>query len=293
MIINHKPLPVIGFHGTTLENAENITLENFTPSESPIEWLGHGIYFWQDNPLRAFYWAARNSDKSSYEELAIVQVRLNLANCLDLLDQYWQRYLRIAFDEYINSTDEAKSQHPYVPLRKADDKTLFSVDENWKPTWLGHGFNSLDCEVVNTAYLLSQTWGTEFNSVRGVFFEGQPIYPASHFFNRSHAQICVKPEALPTIGSELIVWKYEHLKDDLEAIKNSDDFWKSELESDGQLLQPHNNIHFFEERLMAHIDSDQTERAKNIAECKGKTLVNDSPTDLGLRVRQAAKEFLK
>lgn len=209
------------------------------------------------------------------------------------MDQYWQRYLRIAFDEHVNSTSDAKSQNPYVPLRKSDDKTLFSVNENWKPAWLGHGFNSLDCEVVNTAYMLSQTWGTKLNSVRGVFFEGQPIYPASHFFNRSHAQICVRREALPIIGSNLIVWNYDDFKEDLEAIENSDDFWKEELEAAGHLFQPNDNVLFFEERMMAHIDSDQPERAKSIAQCENKTVAGDSPTTLGLKVRQTAREFLR
>lgn len=169
---------------------------------------------------------------------------------------------------------------------------MFSVNENWKPGWLGHGFNSLDCEVVNTAYRLSREEGVEFNSIRGVFLEGQPIYPTSHFFNRSHAQICVRKEALPAIATNLKIWKYEDIKDDLEAIERSDDFWKLELRDDDQLFQPHDKVHYFEERMIAHVDSDQPERARAIAECDDKTLVNGSTTDLGYQIRRAAKSVL-
>lgn len=50
---------VIGFHGCEaavrdelLSNPENIKF-----SKKPFDWLGHGMYFWEDNQARAWQWA--------------------------------------------------------------------------------------------------------------------------------------------------------------------------------------------------------------------------------------------
>lgn len=50
-------LQALGYHGTTLEAAKKIITDGFRPSSNPWEWLGHGIYFWQDAPNRARDWA--------------------------------------------------------------------------------------------------------------------------------------------------------------------------------------------------------------------------------------------
>lgn len=43
-------LEAIGYHGTRLTFAERILAEDFRGSANDWEWLGHGIYFWQDAP---------------------------------------------------------------------------------------------------------------------------------------------------------------------------------------------------------------------------------------------------
>ena len=49
-----EPLQVYGFHGTSIDAAEVILREGFRPSRNAYDWLGDGIYFFQDAPLRAF-----------------------------------------------------------------------------------------------------------------------------------------------------------------------------------------------------------------------------------------------
>jgi hypothetical protein len=48
---------VHGYHGTSVENAESISSEGFRVSRNDYDWLGKGIYFWQDAPERALSWA--------------------------------------------------------------------------------------------------------------------------------------------------------------------------------------------------------------------------------------------
>ena len=102
----------------------------------------------------------------------------------------------------------------------------------------------------------------------------------------------MRKEALPTIASDLKVWKYNDIKDDLEAIERADNFWKSELRGNGRIFQARDDVHYFEERMMAHFDSDQPDRARMIAECESKTLIGGSTSDLGYQIRRSAKSFL-
>jgi hypothetical protein len=60
-----KPNLVIGFHGC--ERAVRDQLLNkpnkIVYSRQPYDWLGHGMYFWENNYTRAFQWAEGNLQK--------------------------------------------------------------------------------------------------------------------------------------------------------------------------------------------------------------------------------------
>ena len=64
------PQIVLGFHGCDQSVAEkvlNSSEEHLIPSENDYDWLGDGIYFWLNDPQRAYEWACqtnqRNPDK--------------------------------------------------------------------------------------------------------------------------------------------------------------------------------------------------------------------------------------
>jgi len=51
----------------------------------------------------------------------------------------------------------------------------------------------LDCAVINYIHEINKSGGKKpFESVRGVFFEGKPIYETSGFYEKTHIQICVR-----------------------------------------------------------------------------------------------------
>ena len=50
----------------------------------------------------------------------------------------------------------------------------------------------LDCSVVQTALELNKKANTHsYDSVKGVFWEGQELYPNAGFREKNHIQICV------------------------------------------------------------------------------------------------------
>ena len=51
---------VLGYHGCDREVGERIlggSGGHLQPSENDYDWVGSGIYFWEDNPRRALEWA--------------------------------------------------------------------------------------------------------------------------------------------------------------------------------------------------------------------------------------------
>jgi hypothetical protein len=48
---------VYGYHDTNVERASAIVEAGFKPSNNEYDWLGRGIYLWQDAPKRAWQWA--------------------------------------------------------------------------------------------------------------------------------------------------------------------------------------------------------------------------------------------
>ena len=59
----YEKLPnlVIGFHGCTKNTHEKVLTfhEELRGSDNSYDWLGNGIYFWENNLVRAWEWAKR------------------------------------------------------------------------------------------------------------------------------------------------------------------------------------------------------------------------------------------
>ena len=52
---------------------------------------------------------------------------------------------------------------------------------------------NLDCAVIEILHSTNKTLDkTSYNSVRGVFFEGNELYPGAGFKEKNHIQICVR-----------------------------------------------------------------------------------------------------
>jgi hypothetical protein len=51
----------------------------------------------------------------------------------------------------------------------------------------------LDCAVVEAVHQVNESQGRRnYDSVRGVFMEGVPLYEGTEFRERNHIQICVR-----------------------------------------------------------------------------------------------------
>jgi len=52
---------------------------------------------------------------------------------------------------------------------------------------------NLDCAVIETLHQIREEHSDPpFDSVRGVFVEGRPLYPTSGFHAKTHVQVCIR-----------------------------------------------------------------------------------------------------
>ena len=146
--------------------ADIIGREGFRLSQNDYDWLGDGVYFFQDGSLRAWQWARERHG----DDAAVIGADIRLVNCMDLLDVGWNEVLSDAYDRYLAS------------LKKTGQMI---------PTQYG-GAHQLDREVINYAVGSLREVGIRIACVRAAFREGRPAYTGSAFYNRSHVQIAVR-----------------------------------------------------------------------------------------------------
>lgn len=190
---NTKPSIVYGFHGTDETIGREILngQEFFKHSSNEYDWLGAGIYFWENNLERAWQYAQEDSQRQSTKIKTpfVLGAVIELGNCLDLLDQTHIDFLNVAYEQLkIDMADENKT----LPTNGQFGSNDFDFRKR-----------ELDCAVIRTACALAADLGQPFDSVRAAFIEGTPIYEGAKFFSKNHIQIaiinqnCIKGVFLP------------------------------------------------------------------------------------------------
>lgn len=158
---------VKGYHGTTAETVGRILAQGFRASRNDYDWLGDGVYFFQDAPLRAADWAKAHH---APERPAVVGAEISLDDCLDLLDIGWSSILAEAYDGFLRLCRQTAQP---IPRQTG-------------------GAHRLDRYVLNYAAAVLAESGIAVRSIRAAFSEGTPVFPNSALFDRSHVQIAVR-----------------------------------------------------------------------------------------------------
>ncbi|HCM6216307.1 MULTISPECIES: hypothetical protein [Klebsiella] len=176
-----KPTFVYGFHGIDKRAALRILLQkdNFIHSNNSYDWLGNGVYFWENNYARAIQYAEEDKKRrnSKVKTPFVLGAVIDLGHCLDLLDQKYIDFLKVAYDDMISSLIASGSP---IPQNAAFGKSDFDFMRR-----------ELDCAVIRYACNIAKEAGTPFDSVRAAFLEGNPLYDGAKFYEKNHIQIAV------------------------------------------------------------------------------------------------------
>ena len=163
---------ILGFHGCSKDTYHKVLNEkkNLEISKNIYDWLGHGIYFWEHDYNRALEWAKEKHE----DNCGVIGAIIDLGYCLNLSDIRYAEFLKIGYE-----TLESRLGQRNIPKnrgKKGNDVLL----------------RDLDCAVIQQIHKLTEDSKFKpFDSVRGLFIEGEQIYPGSEFYDKTHIQICV------------------------------------------------------------------------------------------------------
>lgn len=177
-MLDHLPSYTVAYHSCDQELGLQIIngKAELKPSENRWDWLGHGIYLWEGNPLRALQYAEESSkglqfNKKKIKTPFVLGVLVDMGNCLNLIDASAMAFLKDAF----------------VSL-----DAIFKLEKTPLPTNNGNN-RILDCAVITMLHQSRiENKLTAFDTIRGAFPEGENVYPGSAIKERTHLQICIR-----------------------------------------------------------------------------------------------------
>ena len=180
----NSSLILTGYHGCDITTVYDVVLDgNLNPSRNTYDWLGNGIYFWEDDIERAYDWAKYVSENPKLFHNRIKHpCVIGLKNHLDLTISSARQVVREAY----NNISEIYSEKGFsLPKNRKAAKG----DEYLK-------IRELDCLVINSINEFRKAKKEPLiDVIRAPFLEGEPLYAGASFMNETHIQICVKDPA--------------------------------------------------------------------------------------------------
>jgi len=178
------PSFVLGFHGCDRSVGLRVLNgeEDLIPSTNAWDWLGWGIYFWEHDPELAMAYAKdvasrKQHAKGKITEPFVIGAVIDLGKCLNTSTSAGIEILRNGHGGLVRT------------LRVAD--ALAQLPRN-----IGENRRFLDCAVLEYVHQQNKENNyPEFDTVRGAFQEGEPIYEGAYLTRKNHIQICVRNPA--------------------------------------------------------------------------------------------------
>jgi len=149
--------------------------DELQPSNNPWDWLGEGIYFWEQNPLRALEYATESAQRRQFNKVPIgtpfvLGAIIDLGNCLNLVESQSLQILKVAYEGLKQLMHEVGQEMP----------------QN------NNNNRALDCAVMQHIHMSNKLAGRQpFDTIRCAFPEGVELYPGSAISSRLHIQVCV------------------------------------------------------------------------------------------------------
>ena len=178
---SNKTSFIFGFHGLDESIGREIVAgqRELKPSQNSYDWLGHGVYFWEDNLARAQRWAEDQSKRkfTSVKQPFAIGAVIDLGHCFDLLRQDCLDFLATQYQVMLKDLELENEPIPKNEAWTATDKDLKKRE--------------LDCAVIRYAIEAAKEIGVVYDSVRAAFWEGEELYPSAGFKRYNHIQIAV------------------------------------------------------------------------------------------------------
>jgi len=188
-----KPNLIFGFHGCDESVRDHLLNhpDEIIFSKEKYDWLGHGMYFWENNYERALQWAQGKKDRGRIKQLSVLGAALFLGYCCDFLDATYIGLLKDYFDvmaPLYNTVGKPLPQNRDLPHDQHKDKILRELD----CTVIEFMHDKITTKNQSDIYTKGYSNNKIFDSARGVFTEGGPVFEGAGILEKSHIQICIR-----------------------------------------------------------------------------------------------------
>lgn len=193
-IYRNRPNLMIGFHGCDEKVRDALVTKpnKIKESNASYDWLGHGFYVWENNYERALQWAKDKKKRDGKDDYipSVVGVVFVLGNCLDFTDYEYTKMMGDVyrlFKEHCNAIGKTLPINREAPGDNNHDLLL----------------RDLDCAVIEFFHEMINSQSSKkssesysglmkFDSTRGLFLEGSPVYDGAGIRLKNHIQICIR-----------------------------------------------------------------------------------------------------
>jgi hypothetical protein len=188
-----RPNLSIGFHGRELAVINELVTnpDMVKKSQEKFDWLGHGFYVLENNETRALRWAEDKQERGKIETPSVVGVIYQLNYCLDLTDS---EFIELLPSYYNLMKSDLSFANKNIPQNKdvKGDKHHNLI------------FRELDCAVIEYMHqkineqinldIASKRYSEykHFDTARGIFTEGGPIFEGAGIQSKNHIQVCIR-----------------------------------------------------------------------------------------------------
>jgi hypothetical protein len=182
-IYSADPGLIIGFHGCeqAVCNAIISGKQSMKISNNTWDWLGDGIYFWQNNYERAWHYANNPPGKVKIKKPAVLGAVFSLGNCLDLTDKKSLDIVKAIYELYAQPFTSGGKEMPKNVNPAGDQNSNDNI------------IRRLDCSVIKEVHEYFHSTGhAPFDSVRALFAEGDRLYKGAGFMEKTHIQVAIR-----------------------------------------------------------------------------------------------------
>ena len=179
----HQPFQITGFHSCDREIGLKVLngQMNLIPSSNSWDWLGDGIYFWEQNPARALKYAIDSANgvqknKTPIKTPFVIGAIIELGFCLNLLEPQSLSVVEAAYNDLEKIISESGQ---IMPTNKGAKRER-------------------DCAVIKYIHeTRKRKEQISFDTIRSAFHEDEELYPQANFTKNLHIEICVrKPDLI-------------------------------------------------------------------------------------------------
>lgn len=175
------PSWVLGFHGTdaqTVHDILNSRTANLHASNNDYDWLGDGVYFWENDPARARSFIVDKMRRDGdTREPAVIGAVIDLGLCMNLVDRPALLELQAAYKDMKVDFDLMEVA---MPVNEGPTEDLLR--------------RNLDKAVFDHVHKLRARSDklSSYQTIRSPFLEGKPLYDNTFFREKTHVQIAVR-----------------------------------------------------------------------------------------------------